>query len=73
MTESMPLADVTKADLAHAFGVTERTIDNYVRRGLLPTPLKLGAGRSSPVRWQMDDLQALRRNLAALAGERKAA
>ena len=73
MTESMPVADVTKADLARALRVSERTVDNYVKRGLLPVPLKLGLGRSSPVRWQLKDLETLRKNLAALAQEPRAA
>ena len=33
---------VRPAELAHEFDCSERTIDRWVRRGLLPPPIKLG-------------------------------
>lgn len=64
---------VTKRDLANAIGVSERSVDTYVKKGYLPAPLKFGAGRSARVRWCSGDKGTLLKNLAALAAGRREA
>lgn len=65
---------ITKSDLARDLNCTERTIDNYVKCGLLPPPLKFGVARCARVRWRPADKTTFMRNLAALvAAQRKAA
>jgi hypothetical protein len=39
---SEPFKPVTKSDAAVLLGVCTKTIDNYVREGLLPQPARLG-------------------------------
>jgi hypothetical protein len=68
--ESPPVASLTrnysKSDLARAKGVTPRTIDNWVERGLLPAPMKFGTAAQSRVRWTDSDIAVLESNLASL-------
>jgi predicted DNA-binding transcriptional regulator AlpA len=68
--ESPPAASLTrnysKSDIARAKGVTARTVDNWVERGLLPVPMKLGTATQSRVRWTDADIAALESNLAQL-------
>jgi predicted DNA-binding transcriptional regulator AlpA len=48
----MPLSDfklLTKADAAAVFGVCTKTIDNYIREGLLPPPVPF-ASRDTGIR-----------------------
>ena len=67
MVENRPPAFLSKATLARELEVAESTIDELVRRGILPKPLKLSSGC---VRWCWDDcLMAL----ASLKGEHAAA
>jgi predicted DNA-binding transcriptional regulator AlpA len=56
----------SKDAIARAKGVSSRTIDNWVTRGLLPAPLKFGVSDQSRVRWTERDVAELDRNLAAL-------
>jgi predicted DNA-binding transcriptional regulator AlpA len=64
---------LTKPDLARALGLSERSVDSYVKRGLLPSPLKFGRSRSARVRWAPADKETLMRNLAALASAQREA
>jgi hypothetical protein len=56
----------TKADIAAENGVSLRTVDNWVRRGLLPPPVKLGTAQQSRVRWDEAARAELDRNLHQL-------
>ena len=53
----MPLSDfklLTKADAAAVFGVCTKTIDNYIREGLLPPPVPF----ASRDYWHPEDFRA---------------
>lgn len=41
--EPAPFKLVTKADAAQVFGVCTKTIDNYIKSGLIPPPVSFGA------------------------------
>jgi predicted DNA-binding transcriptional regulator AlpA len=53
---------LSRADLATAIGVSESTVDEMVKRGVLPKPMRLSEGC---VRWSVD---AVRDALASLEG-----
>jgi predicted DNA-binding transcriptional regulator AlpA len=57
-----PVLTISKAKLAAAMDVSESSIDELVRRGVLPKPLKL---TPALIRWSWD---AVERALASLAG-----
>ena len=50
-----PPSYLGKARLATELDISETTVDDYVRRGLLPKPVKLGGS----VRWSWSQVQAL--------------
>lgn len=54
---------LTRASLAAALEISESTVDEMVRRGVLPKPVKLSAGC---VRWRWETVD---RALASLGGE----
>lgn len=68
--ESTPATSISrlysKADIGRAKGVTPRTIDNWIARGLLPAPMKFGTTVQARVRWTDEDIAALDRKLASL-------
>ena len=43
MSQFSDLKLLTKADAAAVFGVCTKTIDNYIRDGLLPSPIPFGS------------------------------
>lgn len=49
-----PPSFVSKSTLAAELDIGESTVDDWVRRGLLPRPIRLG---SSP-RWRWSDVEA---------------
>lgn len=49
----------TKRDIADAKRVSTRCVDNWVSRGLLDRPLKLGSHTQSRVRWTAEQVAAL--------------
>lgn len=53
-THPIPFKLVTKAEAAFAFDVCTRTIDKYIRSGLLPEPVALGAKEY----WHPEDFMA---------------
>lgn len=57
-----PPSYVSKATLAAELDMSESTVDDYVRRGIFPRPLKLGGS----VRWCWADVQA---SLSPMAGQ----
>lgn len=57
----------TKNELAEAARVTPRCIDNWVARGLLDPPIKLGDKPQSRVRWTEEQKVALERRLSGKA------
>ncbi len=61
--ENRPPAFPSKSTLARELDCAESTIDELVRRGILPKPLKLSSGC---VRWCWDDVTVA---LASLKGE----
>ena len=67
----------SKAEIAERLRVSARTVDNYVARGLLDRPLKLGVSAQARVRWTAAAVEQLEKNLANAAtsrvAERKAA
>lgn len=50
-----PPSYVSRATLARELDVSESTIDEMVRRGVLPKPVKLSSGC---VRWRWADIEA---------------
>lgn len=56
-----PPSYVSKATLAAELDISESTVDEYVRRDLLPKPIQLGGS----VRWNWSQVQA---SLEPLAG-----
>ena len=62
VTTSRPPAFLSKASLAHELDMAESTVDEMVRRGVLPKPVKLSAGC---VRWSWT---AVEYALASLGG-----
>ena len=58
----------TKHDISSPRKVTDRTVDNWVERGLLAPPLKLGSSRQARVRWTAEQVAELDRNLQDLRG-----
>lgn len=59
-----PPAYMSKARLAAELDLSESTIDDYVRRGILPKPIHLGGS----VRWCWATVQASLSPLAGSAG-----
>ncbi len=60
MSTSLP-AYMSRATLAHALDMAESTVDEMVRRGILPRPIKLSPGC---VRWPWDAVRAALGSLA---------
>jgi predicted DNA-binding transcriptional regulator AlpA len=56
-----PPSYVSKATLAAELDIGESTVDDYVRRGVLPKPIRIGGN----VRWCWAQIQA---SLASLTG-----
>jgi DNA-binding transcriptional MerR regulator len=65
---------LTKQAVADRFGVTTRTVDNWIRSGLLAPPVKLGSAVQSRVRFDAADVERafhqLRATTAANMGPR---
>ncbi|MBN9079697.1 MAG: hypothetical protein J0H84_26135 [Rhizobiales bacterium] len=59
-----PPSYVSKITLAAELDVSESTIDEYVQRGLLPKPIRLGGS----VRWCWAQVQASLNPLASAGG-----
>ena len=59
----------TKTEIAEGRKVSTRTVDNWVARGLLAEPLKLGTAQQARVRWTDAQVAELDRNLAALGNK----
>jgi hypothetical protein len=57
----------TKKSIADDKGVTPRSVDNWVKRGLLPAPIKLGTSQQARVRWTDEHVAQLDRNLSGAA------
>lgn len=57
----------TKKDIADAKRVTPRCVDNWVKRGLLPAPKKLGTSQQARVRWTDEQVAQLDRKLGGAA------
>lgn len=55
MPPDRPPSYVSRSTLAHELDVSESTVDEMVRRGVLPKPLRLSSGC---VRWCWQDVQA---------------
>ena len=53
MTDDRPPAYVSRSTLAHELDCAESTVDELVKRGVLPKPLHLSSGC---VRWCWDDV-----------------
>lgn len=62
VSDNRPPSFLSKATLARELDCAESTIDELVKRGLLPAPLKITSG---VVRWRWDDVE---KALAAIKG-----
>ncbi|MBE2181609.1 MAG: helix-turn-helix domain-containing protein [Chthoniobacterales bacterium] len=51
----------TSKQIAHALGVSERTVGRWVRKGFLPATKSGCGGRTSPLRLKVADLDALKK------------
>jgi len=60
----MLLKIVHETNLTYSAPISESTVDDYVKQGILPPPIQLGGS----VRWSWDQVQA---SLASLPGARK--
>ncbi|WP_413800120.1 helix-turn-helix transcriptional regulator [Streptomyces iranensis] len=58
-------SDLTPVQLADELGVSVGTLANWRWRGEGPRYLKLGSGRSSPIRYQREDVDAWKARHAA--------
>jgi len=56
-----PPSFVSKATLAAELDISASTVDNYVQRGLLPKPVRIGGS----ARWYWEDVVAALRGRAA--------
>jgi len=56
---------LSKRQVAERLGVTERTVDLWIARGLIDRPIKLGAAQQSRVRFPADTVDNVARRLAA--------
>ena len=65
MATDRPPAYLSRGSLARELDMAESTVDEMVRRGILPKPLKLSSGC---VRWSWE---AVERSLASLSGASK--
>lgn len=54
ITGERPPSYVSRATLAAELDISTTTVDDYVQRGLLPKPIRLGG----TVRWNWADVQA---------------
>lgn len=63
MTDVRPPAYLSKRTLARELDLSESTVDEMVRRGVLPKPLRLSTGC---IRWSWEAVSA---SLASLAPE----
>jgi predicted DNA-binding transcriptional regulator AlpA len=63
--DTRPPSYLSCASLARELDVSERTVQEMVRRGVLPQPLKLSAGC---VRWCWSDVQLALGSLAVGGG-----
>ena len=63
----------TKQRIADGHAVKARTVDNWVARGLLPPPIKLGTTKQARVRWTAEAVAELDRNLKTLGAARSSA
>ncbi len=66
MTEDRPPAYVSRNTLAHELDCAESTVDEMVKRGVLPKPLRLSNGC---VRWCWNDVVMALGSLKAGASE----
>jgi hypothetical protein len=57
----------SKQTIASSHAVTPRCVDNWVTRGLLSPPLKMGTTTQGRVRWTADQVAELDRNLGLLS------
>ena len=55
----------SKASLAAELDISESTVDEWVRRGILPKPIRLGGS----VRWCWSSVQASLQPMAGQSGE----
>ena len=51
---------VTKAEVAERYGVTTKTVENWVEAGIFPRPKKMSR---KCVRWNLEDIVAHERKL----------
>lgn len=56
----MPAAYVTRASLAAQLEIGESTVDDLVRRGVLPRPVRLSSGT---VRWRWESVDRALRSM----------
>jgi predicted DNA-binding transcriptional regulator AlpA len=61
---------ITKRQVAEQLGVTERTVDLWIARGVIDRPVKLGAMQQSRVRFPADTAATLAARLARHAESR---
>jgi predicted site-specific integrase-resolvase len=64
---------ISKNELAERLGVTPRTIDNWVERGLIDPPIKLGTAQQSRVRFPANAADAVTLRLASPVSRASAA
>jgi predicted site-specific integrase-resolvase len=64
---------LSKRQVAERLGVTERTVDLWIARGLIERPLKLGTTQQSRVRFPPDTVDNVARRLATRVSTASAA
>lgn len=62
MSDDIPILALSRSKLALALDISESSVDEFVRRGVLPQPVRLSTGC---VRWRLEDVKSA---LAKLAG-----
>ena len=64
-TDIRPPAYLSRASLARELDCSESTVDEWVRRGILPAPIKLSTGG---VRWRWSDVDMALMSFAPSGG-----
>jgi predicted DNA-binding transcriptional regulator AlpA len=59
---------LSKQKVARAFDISISTVDDLIKRGILPPPLKLGRSQQSRVRLRDDSIELVERYFRDRAG-----
>jgi predicted DNA-binding transcriptional regulator AlpA len=61
MSDDTPILTLSRSKLAVALDISESSVDEFVRRGVLPQPVRFSTGC---VRWRLEDVKTALAKLA---------